>query len=271
MEDLFCPPEFASAANFGTDSSVLGDDKPLSFSFMAGLSPEINQQPALADGRWSSAPTTQPHLISDDTLDDLFRSSSRDPFSDHPMGRVPVDLGSFGSRRSDSSVDSPSPAPLSNLLASNGDISDFAAMIPHLPSMSSSPSPAFDVTSTLQCDGSPPSALASSPSYGAKSPRGKQARGQKSKNSSPQSCKTGGSDEYRTSAEYRDKRARNNEAVRKSRIKSKQKSRETEEEVQELRQENAELKRSLESLRSHLETLQTLRPTILSELDEEMD
>lgn len=50
------------------------------------------------------------------------------------------------------------------------------------------------------------------------------------------------------SDEYRQRRERNNAAVKKSRSKSKQKTIETQRRVEQLREENAQLERRLESL-----------------------
>lgn len=72
-------------------------------------------------------------------------------------------------------------------------------------------------------------------------------------------------DEYKCTAEYLEKRARNNAAVRKSRIKAKRKSKETEEEVVDLRTENQELKQSLINLQSQLQTLRTLQPDLFDD------
>ena len=65
-------------------------------------------------------------------------------------------------------------------------------------------------------------------------------------------------DDYKHTEEYRQRREKNNEAVRKSRAKAKLKSKETEETVHQLRQENIDLKRSLEDLQNQLDTLKTL-------------
>lgn len=65
-------------------------------------------------------------------------------------------------------------------------------------------------------------------------------------------------EDYKHSDEYRLRREKNNEAVRKSRAKAKLKSKETEETVQQLRRENTDLKRSLDDLQNQLDTLKTL-------------
>eukprot|EP00117_Sycon_ciliatum_P018137 scpid85151/ scgid16867/ len=289
MDDFLYRDAFESVENLGTPfMSAANGSSSLNFAFL----PDTERQPlgnivnsGMPESRLSRddmlvAPSAL-HTMSEDTLGDLFGSNAaRDPFSEQSVGRSRESVAEallssgLGCRQSDSSMGSPSPVSLSTLLGSNTDFSDIGPMIPQLPSVTSSPTPTSFFTPTAQCTVTAPTSLAiSSPLSGpgagmvARSPRSKQPRSHKLKSPS-----TGPkpAEEFKLSAEYRDKRSRNNEAVRKSRIKSKQKSRETEEEVQDLRQENAELKRSLDSLRSHLETLQTLRPNLLSELDEEI-
>ena len=64
--------------------------------------------------------------------------------------------------------------------------------------------------------------------------------------------------------EYRDKRDRNNEAVRKSRAKAKQKEQATAEEINKLKAENKQLVETVTALQSELATLKNLMSLSLS-------
>lgn len=60
------------------------------------------------------------------------------------------------------------------------------------------------------------------------------------------------------SEEYRQRRERNNAAVKKSRYKSKQKTIETQQRVEQLKQENVQLERRLESLSREFHLMKNL-------------
>jgi len=62
----------------------------------------------------------------------------------------------------------------------------------------------------------------------------------------------------KNSAEYRDKRAKNNNAVKKSRDKSKQKSREASQRVQQLQVENENLKATVDNMQAELRYLKDM-------------
>ncbi|XP_065176364.1 CCAAT/enhancer-binding protein beta-like [Sycon ciliatum] len=280
MDDLFSEGLFGNDANSSFMQS-LADltqvDGPGSNNFFrytqSEQTPTTCHVAAMSNPSTSwSVPTLGSRAHSQDRVNNLC-----DPFSDQPLDQSLLGLTQdFTSYRSPSRT---TPTTSASGMLTSVSVADFTDLSP------GRTGPASSIGS--------PAAAAATPGLlaSASSPEGSQAPGsstvfggscvngtgqdrhgphrvQKAGGAaSPGSHSPCASDEYKMSQEYRMKRERNNAAVRKSRIKAKQKSKETEEEVSDLRQENLELKRSLDALRGQLETLRALQPDLFDEDD----